>query len=162
MKKFVAIVMALALVCSLGTTAFAAEITQDSEQNSSQAEIVYNLETSYCVWIPETLEASAGPYTFMASQMNLDDDEQVTIRLSGIDEYSYIYLQGTNGDTLQCVVEYDHMLIGTWETVAEFTDSLTANGQLVIRPSTNSAHRTGYYSGTFEFVVSVDERIIRP
>ncbi len=161
MKKFIEIVMTLVLVCSLGTTAFAAEITNDSDQNSAQTQIVYNLETSYCIWIPESIDASAGPYTFMASQMNLDDDEQVTITLPEIDEYSYIYLEGNNGDTLKCVVEYDNGVVAPQDVVAVFTDSLSADGQLVIRPSTGAAHRTGQYSGTFEFVVSVEERIIR-
>ena len=158
MKKFIAIVMTLALVCSLGATAFAAEIANTSEGDSAQSEIVYNLETSYCVWIPESIEVSAGPYTFMASQMNLGENEQVTVRMSDISEHSYIYLENGSGGILKCNVEYNYSAVAPNNIVAVFTDSLSADGQLRITPSNGDAHRTGQYSGIYEFVVSVEER----
>ncbi len=159
MKKFISLALSLVLVCSLGTTAFAAEITNDTEQQSAQSELVYNLDTSYCIMIPEQIDASTGAYTFEAGYINVSEAEQVTVRMSGVDEVSCLSLYNENGDELRCGVSYNNSTITHNYVVAEFTDSVMANGALQINPQLyGTAHRTGAYSGIFEFTVSVEPR----
>ena len=159
MKRFIAIVLSLALTCVMGTTAFAAEITDNSEMNAAQSEIVYNLDTSYCIMIPEQIDTSTGSYTFEAGYINVSEAEQVTVRMSGVNEVSCLSLHNENGDELKCGVTYDGCVIAPNYVVAEFTDSVTADGALQINPQIyGTAHRTGAYSGIFEFTVSVEPR----
>ncbi len=159
MKRFIAIVLSLALTCVMGTTAFAAEITDDSEMNAAQSEIVYNLDTSYCIMIPEQIDTSTGSYTFEAGYINVSEAEQVTVRMSGVNEVSCLSLHNENGDELRCGVSYNNSAIAHNYVVAEFTDSVMANGALQINPQIyGTAHRTGAYSGIFEFTVSVEPR----
>lgn len=159
MKKLLALIFAAIMVCSVGTTAFAAEITDESEMQTGYSEIVYNLDTSYCIEIPEKIDATAGAYTFTAAYVNLSETEQVVVRMSGIDEYSRMSLQNANGDTLDFTVWYDNAVIVPGYIVAVFTDSATANGTMQIIPDTyGTAHRVGQYSGMFEFTVSVETR----
>ena len=54
MKKLLAILMCVCMVCSLGATAFATEITQDSAQ-STNTTVTYGVKTSYTVTIPESI-----------------------------------------------------------------------------------------------------------
>lgn len=159
MKKALTLILAAVLVCSMGTTAFAAEITNESEMQTGYSEIVYNLDTGYCIEIPEQIDASVGAYTFTASYINLSETEQVVVRMSGVDEYSCMSLQNANGDTLDFTVRYDGATIVPGYVVAVFTDSVTASGAMQLIPDTyGTAHRAGQYSGVFEFTVSVETR----
>ena len=159
MKKALALLLAAVLVCSMGTNAFAAEITDNSEIQTGFSEIVYDLDTSYCIEIPEQIDITAGAYTFTASYINLSETEQVVVRMSGVDEYSGISLQNSNGDTLDFTVRYDGATIVPGYIVAIFTDSVSATGAMQLIPDTyGTAHRAGQYSGVFEFTVSVENR----
>ena len=159
MRKFISLALALVMVCSLGTTAFAAEITEDTEQKSSQSEVVYNLDTSYSIYIPEQIDVSTGSYTFTANYINLSETEQVTVCMSGIDEISCVTLHNQNGDELKCGVLYNNNTVAHNYVVAEFTDSVVANNAMQISPwLSGNAHKTGTYSGIFEFTVSVEDR----
>lgn len=159
MKKFIAMALSLALMCVMGTTAFAAEITDNSDMNTAQSELVYNLDTSYCIMIPEQIDASTGSYTFEAAYISVSEEEQVTVRMSGVDEVSCLTLFNNNNDELKCEVTYGNSVIAPIYIVAEFTDSVTANEALRIKPSLyGKAHKTGTYSGIFEFIVSVEPR----
>lgn len=159
MKKLLALILAAIMVCSMGTTAFAAEITNESEMQTGYSEIVYNLDTSYCIEIPEQIDATVGAYTFTAAYVNLSETEQVVVRMSGVNEYSCMSLQNANGDTLDFTVMYDNATIVPGYVVAIFTDSVTATGAMRITPDTyGTAHRVGQYSGVFEFTVSVETR----
>ena len=159
MKKLLALIFAAIMVCSVGTTAFAAEITDESEMQTGYSEIVYNLDTSYCIEIPEKIDATAGAYTFTAAYVNLSESERVVVRMSGVDEYSCLSLQNNNGDTLDFIVRYDGAAIVPGYVVAVFTDSVVASGAMQLTPDIyGTAHRAGQYSGVFEFTVSVEAR----
>ena len=160
MKKIIAILLSLTLMCSMSITGFAAEITDDSEMNTAQSEIVYTLDTGYCVYIPEQIDISNGAYTFEAGYINVSDTEQIVVRMSDIDEVSRIYLQNENNDELRCVVLYDNAVIAPDNVVAVFTDSITSDGVFQIEPQIyGNAHSTGRYSNIFEFSISVEPRI---
>lgn len=159
MRKIISIILSLAIVFAMSTTIFAAEIYDDSENKTASSEIVYNLESGYCIEIPEQIDASTGSYTFSAFYVNLSETEQVVVRISGVSEVSQLELFNDAGDSLTFGVVYDGAVIVPGYVVAIFTDSATADGALEITPDMGfTAHRAGEYRGTFEFTVSVEPR----
>lgn len=159
MRKMISIILSLAMVFAMSTAAFAAEIYDDSENKTASSEIVYNLESGYCIEIPEQIDASTGSYTFSAFYVNLNETEQVVVRISGVNESSMLELFNDAGDSLPFGVFYDNAGIVPGYVVAVFTDSATANGVFEIKPDMGfTAHQAGEYRGTFEFTVSVEPR----
>lgn len=160
MRKLVAVIFSLALVLSMGTATFATEIYDGSETDTASVEIFYDLETGYCIKIPEQINLEEeSSYTFCASFLNLCETEQIVVRMSGISGGSQIVLTTDTEDLMIVDVRYDGAFIPTDGVVAVFTDSLESDGSLIfMTPMYESVHRVGRYSGTFEFTVSVEER----
>lgn len=158
MRKLLSIILAAALVLSMSTAAFATVIDNDTEIKTGFSEMVYYLESGYCIEIPEQIDATA-PYTFSAIYINLSETEQVVVRMSGVNEVSQVELHNDAGDALTFGVTYDYGVISPDNVVAVFTDSVTANGAMTLSPDLlYSAHRVGQYSGIFEFTISVEDR----
>lgn len=159
MRKMIALLLAVLMVSSFTTSAFASEVTDESDMQSAYSEIVYDLSTSYCIYIPEQIDATVGSYTFTASYLNLDETEQVVVRMSGVDDLSHINLYNDAEDALSFNVIYDYGGIAPNYIVAIFTDSVTADGTMQLIPDTyGTVHQPGRYSGGFEFTVSVESR----
>ena len=159
MKRMIAILLCMVLVCSFATTAFATEITEDSEMQSTQSQIVYDLGTKYCIYIPEQIDASTGSYVFEASYLAVSETEQVVVRMSGVDDLGNITLENGASESLTLNVVYDGAGLMPNGAVAIFTDSTTANAPMqLIYNNYGKVHRPGQYSTTVEFTVSVEER----
>ncbi len=159
MKRMIALLLCMALVCSLATTAFATEINEDSEMQSTMSQIIYNLDTKYCIYIPEEIDASTGSYTFEASYLAVSETEQVVVRMSGVDDLGNITLENGASEKLTLNVVYDGAGLMPNGAVAIFTDSTTANAPMqLVYNNYGKVHRPGQYSGTFEFTVSVEDR----
>ena len=159
MKRMIAILLCMVLVCSFATTAFATEITEDSEMQSTQSQIVYDLGTKYCIYIPEQIDASTGSYVFEASYLAVSETEQVVVRMSGVNDLGNITLQNGASEELTLNVVYDGAGLMPNGAVAIFTDSTTANAPMqLIYNNYGKVHRPGQYSTTVEFTVSVEQR----
>ena len=159
MKRMIALLLCMALVCSVATTAFAAEITEGSEMQGTQSQIVYDLGTKYCIYIPEEIDASTGAYTFEASYLAVSETEQIVVRMSGVDDLGNITLQNGESEELTLNVFYYDSSIMPNGVVAIFTDSTTANAPMqLIYNNYGVVHRPGQYSTTVEFTVSVEQR----
>ena len=155
----IAILLCMVLVCSFATTAFATEITEDSEMQSTQSQIVYDLGTKYCIYIPEQIDASTGSYVFEASYLAVSETEQVVVRMSGVNDLGNITLQNGASEELTLDVVYDGAGLMPNGAVAIFTDSTTANAPMqLIYNNYGKVHRPGQYSTTVEFTVSVEQR----
>lgn len=59
MRKLVSLALVLAMVCTMSVTAFAEDtsISDQSQEQSATCEVVYDLEPSYCIFIPEVVYA---------------------------------------------------------------------------------------------------------
>ena len=55
MKKSLSFILALVMVLSVSTTAFAGIIKEDSTQQSDSTEIKYNVDPTYTVTIPSNV-----------------------------------------------------------------------------------------------------------
>ena len=56
MKKLLTIMLALVMVLSLSVTALAADITQDSDPKTGNTTVTFNVDPTYTVTIPATVE----------------------------------------------------------------------------------------------------------
>lgn len=159
MRRLFACILAVVLVYACANQAFATEITEYSPSQSASAELVYNLGTSYYIQIPETIDATM-PYTFTADQLTLEESQQLVIRLTSLNSDNRVVLANEEGLELSFDVQYSGVVttsIDTAQVVAVFTDSVTANGEMRLNPvNFFGFHRTGQYSGTAEFTVSIE------
>lgn len=95
MKKFIALTLCLIMLLSCSITAFASN-GLSGEGATAQSTITYQVDSNYCVIIPETVDAFNG-FQLTASYMNITDAEQVNISVSGENS---IAMTNDEGDTL--------------------------------------------------------------
>lgn len=164
MKKIISLMLSLAMLCTMGVTAFAedATITDQSDPQSSPCEVIYDLDTEYCIVIPQQIHASDGGYTFYANHVYLHDNEQVAVYISPMTEQGMITLQSEKGNTLNMCVYYNHdglKELSENGLVAVFTDSPISNGSVLFEKVIDGASRNaGEYYGTFEFTIRIENR----
>ncbi|HJD22700.1 MAG TPA: hypothetical protein H9694_00980 [Firmicutes bacterium] len=87
MKKIIASILALSLLAAISTTAFAAEINQDSPSKESEATITTSIAPTYLVSIPDdtsvafnATETSFGSIEVMQAQ--IEPDKQIRVSLT--------------------------------------------------------------------------------
>ena len=91
MKKFLAIVLSVVLVLSMSVTAFATELNVGNQ--TGQSTLSFTEPSTYPVIIPDTIYVS--PETsleFETTFLNIQDTEQLVIRLNNLDENNKISL----------------------------------------------------------------------
>lgn len=164
MKKIISLMLSLAMLCAMGVTAFADDtaITDQSEEQSATCEVVYYLDSQYCIIIPEQIYASDGEYYFNAQYVSLQDDEQVAVYISPMKDPGLITLSKGNGDTLDMSVY--HFFDGGKSLsddglVAVFTNSTRSDCSVSFEKVYDGRNRSaGEYSGTFEFTIKIENR----
>ncbi len=163
MRKIIASVTVLVMVlCCVSTTAFAYSITEETDTGEVgvTSELAYELESSYCINIPEYIDISVGDYIFTADYLNINSNEQVEVRmLDGVGAGGCVILRNELGDELECYVLYNNDELPGGREVGVFTDSLFSDGAMQFRvDTTNGMHYTGKYTSTVTFLVVVDSR----
>lgn len=152
------------MVCTMSVTAFAEDtsISDQSQEQSATCEVVYDLEPSYCIFIPEVVYAGE-EYRFTAQYICLRDTEQIGVYISPLkDATSIIELSNENGNTLDMSIQ--RVTDNVWDAaedglVAVFTKSTESNCSMHIDKIFDGKSRpAGMYSGTFEFTIKIEER----
>ena len=112
-----------------------------------QSTVTYQVDSSFCVIIPETVDAFNG-FQLTASNMNITESEQVNVSVNGENS---IPMTNDEGDTFNLrlnVNDSDH--------VAEFVKNQTTSEFIVTgQPVDGEMPAAGYYTGTVEFVVEL-------
>lgn len=165
MRKLVSLALVLAMVCTMSVTAFAEDtsISDQSQEQSATCEVVYDLEPSYCIFIPEMVYAGE-EYRFTAQYICLRDTEQIGVYISPLkDDVNIIELSNENGNTLDMTVNRvsdDNVWTAAVDgLVAVFTKSTESNYSMYIDKIFDGKSRpAGMYSGTFEFTIKIEER----
>lgn len=153
MKKILAALLSISMVASVSVTAFAAEITQDSDPKTATAEITTSIAPTYTVTIPAdvTVEFNAETTDFgeiKVTSAQIDPDKCIKVALTydgelnnAVDETKVIPYTVTAGNTAF-----------TSETYLATGDSteLTIN---ITQDDWNKAY-AGNYSDTVTFEVS--------
>lgn len=164
MRKLVSLALVLAMVCTMSVTAFAEDtsISDQSQEQSATCEVVYDLEPSYCIFIPEVVYAGE-EYRFTAQYICLRDTEQIGVYISPLkDNTNIIELSNENGNTLNMSIQ--RVTDNVWDAaedglVAVFTKSTESDYSMYIEKIFDGKSRpAGMYSGTFEFTIKIEER----
>lgn len=164
MRKLVSLALVLAMVCTMSVTAFAEDtsISDQSQEQSATCEVVYDLEPSYCIFIPEVVYAGE-EYRFTAQYICLRDTEQIGVYISPLkDNTNIIELSNENGNTLDMSIQ--RVTDNVWDAaedglVAVFTKSTESNCSMYIDKIFDGKSRpAGMYSGTFEFTIKIEDR----
>lgn len=156
MKKLLTGILTAALFASMATTAFAAEIDQDSEDKTGSTTLTTSKEATYTIVIPESAEIAfdveenpIGAITYQSG--NLEPDAYVTVSLSekteltnNADETYTIDYEVKSGDTAFESIIYDE------DTNAGTQTELTAN----ITQKAWEEAKAGDYSATLTFAIS--------
>lgn len=159
MKKFFAILLAVAMMATMSMTAFAAEITGKTD-NSSDVTVTYGVEDSYVVTIPADITLSADAASDMvvsAADVVIGYGEQLTVSISSTNyaDSKWYLVDTTNANNkLEYSVKNGETAVasgGTILTVAAGTadtTTVTLSTQLV-----DTATVSGTYTDTITFTV---------
>lgn len=160
MKKFFAILLAVAMMATMSTTAFAATIGEDG---TGSVVITYGVEDSYVVTIPADITLSADAASTMeisAADVVIGYGEQLTVSVSSAnyaDSKWYLVDTANANNKLEYSVKNGETAVasgGTILTVAAGTTdttTVTLSTQLV-----DTATVSGTYTDTITFTVKVD------
>lgn len=160
MKKLFATLLALTLCCSMATTAFAAEINQDSETKTGNTTITTVKDPTYIVVIPEKAEIQFGVESnpigdIVYKEGNLEPGAEVTVELKNAStlahkenaQYTIEYAVCKDGEAFTSVVYNEQTAAGT-------KTALTAN----ITKEAWEAAKAGNYEATLTFEISYENK----
>ncbi|MEG2081398.1 MAG: hypothetical protein RRZ68_07555, partial [Oscillospiraceae bacterium] len=109
MKKIITAILAISMVAAMSTTAFAAELNQDSDPKTQDSEITTSIAPTYVVTIPADAKINFNAEntvlgTIQASHMQIEPDKQVVVTAKAgklenqIDKEKTIPYKLMNGD----------------------------------------------------------------
>lgn len=153
-KKCTALFIALCLLCSFSSTAFAAENSVYGN-GSADTTVTYHIDSQYMVYIPEMLDLTymdaGNPYVFTAGIMELQGNEKVCVKTST----DQILLTNNSGATISGVFSCSGTPSGNY--VAEFTNNqLTCDYGIYFTLDGNNGFHAGDFTGTVTFNVSLE------
>lgn len=152
MKKIFAFVLSIALVFSISTTAFAAEIKQDTDPKTANTEITTSIAPTYTVTIPANTEI-----TFNATSTDLG---AVSLDAAQINPGYAVKVEANAGELKNKAdatktIPYKLMAGDSEFTSAEYTiaGQATALSIAITQAAWNAAF-AGEYEGVITFTVS--------
>ena len=151
MKKIIALCLSVMLILSISTTAFASDLSESG--GTATASISYVVNSTYCVNIPETIDAST-EYTFTASSMNIQGNQQVLVNCFTIYEGNNITMTNADGDTFDLTFSG---MMGEYCVGQFLKDNLTSTFSVRGVTVDGSTPKAGTYTGTAEFVLALEE-----
>lgn len=149
-KKYVYISIIVILLLLLAGAVWYILYGQPTEKPSLPADtnaVAYEVDSSFCVVIPETVDAFNG-FQLSASYMRITDAEQVNV---SVNSENSILMTNDEGDT------FDLMLsLNDRDHVVEFIKNQTTSDFIVTgQPVGGDMPAAGSYTGTVEFVVNL-------
>lgn len=155
MKKILAFVLSVVLILSMSVTAFATELNIGNQ--TGQSTLSYTEPSTYTVIIPDTIYVSSGAtLEFETSSLNIQETEQLVIRVNNLDENDMITLSHASGDTINVYFGVNDDSDVCYRVNADNTVAFAASLQTSYDGSILSA---GEYTGIAEFTVSVEHRV---
>lgn len=153
-KKCTALLIALCLLFSFSSTAFAAENSVYGN-GSADTTVTYHVDSQYMVYIPEMLDLTYmdanNPYVFTAGMMELQENEKVCVKAST----DQILLTNSSGATISGF--FDRTNASSSIYAAEFVNGqLTCDYGIYFLLDGSSGFHAGDFTGTVTFNVSLE------
>ena len=164
MKKILTTALTAALcVSAIGTTAFAAEINQDTDQKTANTAVNYTADPSYVIVIPESVNLGEN-LNITCEKANTEPDKCVKVRISGLTDDGKVSLSRKN-DTdnykITADISQNNTPLSNNSAVAIFQSivlSVDAPSIVIYNPQSSDYFdiKAGEYSGTITFTVSYE------
>ena len=157
MKKVLALVLSVLMIASFSTTAFAAEIWDESA-GSGETTITGHIYSSYQISIPATIsldyEFTECPVTI--SQCNIENGYAVNVYVTNLEDSSIILRRGNDNESIRCYLTNadGYGLSGDNTLLASFQQSDITNGDSTTKYFTMSYDKMGLpgdYSGIMQY-----------
>ena len=160
MKKLFALILTVAMLATMSTTAFAAEIGPGANASQGSTEVSFNVDPTYTITIPATVELQKvedngtvtyeNDYTIGANAgVRLKKNEYIEVTVA-----SNFEMTTTEGATLAYTITAEGAAVATGGVVAEFaTDK--AEQTATIHIAANDPDYAGVYKDTVTFTVAV-------
>ena len=162
MKKLIGVLLIVALLATMSVTALAADITPDTAPKTGDTAVTFNIDPTYSVTIPATVEldkvvASDGTITYekdmtiTASDVRLEEDQKVEVTLT-----SDFKLDTADSATykLDYTVTVDGDAVANNGVVAAFGTDTAEQSETLHFVAGNPTY-AGDYSDTVTFTISV-------
>ena len=162
MKKILTTALTAALcISAVGTTAFAAEINQDTDPKTANTTVNYTVESSgYVIVIPESVNLGEN-LTITCEKANTEPNKYVRVSVSGLTDDGKISLSRKldNSYKITADISQNNTSLSNDSTVAAFQNITTltnADPIVVENPQSPDSFpiKAGEYSGTITFTVS--------
>lgn len=155
-KKVLSAILALTLCGLMSTTAFAADIDQNSDPKAGSTNVNYTVQPVYTVTIPSSVELGETA-TISAKDVVVASGKQVAVTLTGTSgDNNAFTLKSAEGAVISYTVQKDSQDVSLNDTVLTVNpkDGTTGSTTLsFIAPS--SITYAGDYTGTVTFTISV-------
>ena len=160
MKKLFALILAVVMIATISTTAFAAEIGPEANASQGSTEVSFNVDPTYTVTIPATVELQKvedngtvtyeNDYTLTAQAgVRLKKGEYIEVTVA-----SDFEMTTEQGATLDYTITKGGNAVTNNGVVAEF-DTDKAEQTATIHIAANDPDYAGEYEDTVTFTVAV-------
>ena len=160
MKKLFALILIVCLLATMSTTAFAAEIGPGANASQGSTEISFNVDPTYTVTIPATVElvrqdnndtvTYENYYTIGANAgVRLKKNEYIEVTIA-----SDFEMTTEQGATLDYTITKGRNAVATGDVVAEFETDKAAQST-TIHIAADDPDYAGEYKDTVTFTVAV-------
>ena len=160
MKKLFALILTVCLLATMSTTAFAAEIGPGANASQGSTEISFNVDPTYTVTIPATVElvrqdnndtvTYENYYTIGANAgVRLKKNEYIEVTIA-----SDFEMTTEQGATLDYTITKGRNAVATGDVVAEFETDKAAQST-TIHIAADDPDYAGEYKDTVTFTVAV-------
>ena len=160
MKKLFAVILTVALLATMSTTAFAAEIGPEANASQGSTKVSFNVDPTYTVTIPATVELNKvedngtvtyeNDYTLTAQAgVRLKKDEYIEVTVA-----SDFEMTTTEGATLEYTITAENAAVANNGVAATFGTDKNAQST-TIHIAANDPDYAGEYKDTVTFTVAV-------
>lgn len=164
MKKLISILIALCLLLCMTPMTVAAD--SQVYEGTGSSTMTYREYSSYCILIPETIDAEVGYYTFQADYLNITDYEKVFVTVTNLDENNRLLFTHESGNyTLKKNLEVYSTDYGSGlpegmpENCVGYFSGEDTTSQIMFGVGADNYEceraRAGLYSATVEFSVNL-------
>ena len=161
MKKLITLALATLMISTLSMTAFAAEVNQDTDDQTGSTAVSFNVDPTYTVTIPATVELEKveveGVITYeknmnvSASSVRLEEGQKIEIKLSGDFTLDAV---ATSSYKLPYTVTVGGRTIATNGVVATFVTTTQEQTSTLHFAAENPTY-AGTYTDTVTFTIGV-------
>ncbi len=166
MKKAITLALVAALLTATGITAYATDITADSNPKTGGTTVNYTVDPAYTVVIPESVTLGDTAVTEQIKIYGATENDNVVIgkgqkvNVALTESANNFNVANTDGDTIAYTVN-DKNAVADLTTVAECAANTTSETELTFA-KTGTAAYAGTYTDTLTFTVSLEDAAYVP